>query len=271
MERTAIVTGAGRGVGRSIALALARGGWRVALLARTAEQLEAVAAEARSAGAGASLPLTADVTDPAAWAAAVEAVEQELGPAELLVNNAGTFSAIGPLWEADPDAWWADVTVSLRGVQLGCRAVLPGMLARGRGRIVNVVGGGTFAPFPHGSGYAAGKAAVMRVTETLAAELEEVGSAVAVFAISPGLVRTRLTERQLTTPEGQRWMRRTREMFERGRDQPPERAGELVVALASGRFDRLAGRFFAASDDLETLLADEEEIRRKDRRTLRMR
>lgn len=268
--QVAIVTGAGRGIGREIASHLAAAGARVALTARSTEQLETAAAEIRDAG-GTALAVPADVTDQSAVAQLVEQVEAELGPVDLLVNNAGSFYAIGPLWEVDPDRWWTDVTINLRGPFLACRTVLPGMIQRGRGRIINLIGGGTGTPFAYGSGYGSSKAAVMRLTECLAEELRQAGSPVAVFALGPGLIRTTLTEYQLHSPEGKQWMPRIERMFDTGQDVPPTRAAALAVQLAGGRFDRLAGRAFSIGDDLEGLLARQEEIIRKDQKTLRFR
>lgn len=268
--QVAVVTGAGRGIGRAIALACAAAGARVGLVSRSGDQLEAVAAEIRARG-GVALPLPTDVTDREAVEPMVDRVEAELGPLDLLVNNAGSFYALGPLWEADPEKWWADVTINVNGVFLGCRVALRRMVPRNRGRILNMIGGGTGNPFPNGSGYASSKAAVMRLTECVHAELQEAGSAVAVFAMGPGLVRTALTEYQLDSPDGQQWMPRIRTMFEEGKDVPPTRAADLAVALASGRFDRLAGRCFGIGDDLEQVLARTEEILKKDQKTLRFR
>lgn len=268
--QVAIVTGAGRGIGREIAGHLAAAGARVALIARSADQLETAAAEIWDTG-GTALAVPADVTDQSAVTQLVEQVEAELGPVDLLVNNAGSFYAIGPLWEVDPDRWWTDVTINLRGPFLGCRAVLPGMLQRGRGRIINLIGGGTGTPFAYGSGYGSSKAAVMRLTECLAEELRQAGSPVAVFALGPGLVRTALTEYQLHSPEGKQWMPRIERMFDTGQDVPPTRAAALAVQLAGGRFDRLAGRAFSVRDDMEELLARQEEILKKDQKTLRFR
>jgi NAD(P)-dependent dehydrogenase (short-subunit alcohol dehydrogenase family) len=268
--QVAVVTGAGRGIGRAIAQAYAREEAHVALLARSADQLENAAEEIRAAGGGA-LPVPADITDRDSLAAALRRVEEQLGPVDVLVNNAGSFYAIGPLWEVDPEKWWTDVTINLRGVFLCCQAVLPGMIVRNRGRILNMIGGGTGNPFPHGSGYASSKAAVMRLTECLVEELRQAGSAVTAFAMGPGLVRTALTEYQLESPEGQKWMSRIQTMFEESRDVPPTRAADLAVALASGRFDGLAGRCFGAGDDLEEVLRRQDEILKKDQKTLRFR
>jgi NAD(P)-dependent dehydrogenase (short-subunit alcohol dehydrogenase family) len=266
--KTAIVTGAGRGIGRAIALAFAREGAAVALASRTQAQLEETAAMIREKG-GKCLVVPADVTDPEAVQTMVGRTEADLGPVDILMNNAGSFHSIGPVTEANPQLWWRDVTINLFGVFLCCRTVIEGMLARGSGRILNMIGGGTAAPFPYGSGYASSKAAVMRFTECLSMEVAD--TPVKVFAMGPGLVRTAMTELQLDTEAGKKWMGRIADMFATGRDVPPERAAGLAVALASGRCDELAGRMFNVTDDLEQVLARKDDILERDLKTLRIR
>src|SRR5262245_27237905 len=138
--QVALVTGGGRGIGRAVAAALAGAGAAVEVLARSAGQLAEVV-DAHTRAPGRALTHPADVTDRNAVEAAVAAVERQLGAVDLLVNNAGVGGPVGPLAESDPDAWWRCLAVILRGPLLCSRAVLPGMLARRRGRIVNVASG----------------------------------------------------------------------------------------------------------------------------------
>src|SRR5262245_11836793 len=181
--QVALVTGGGRGIGRAIATALAEAGAAVAVLARSIDQLaETVGHVTRSGGRAVACP--ADVTDRAAVEAAVADVESRLGPIDLLVNNAGIGGPVGPLAETDPDDWWRCVEVNLRGPLLCTRALLPGMLARARGRVVNVASGAGTRAIPHLSAYVASKAALIRLTENLDAEVR--ASGVRVFAIQPG-------------------------------------------------------------------------------------
>lgn len=186
----ALVTGGGRGIGRSVALVLASAGASVAVLARSPEQVEDTVGEVRLRGAAAA-GLVADVTDRAAVEAGVREAEERLGPLTLVVNNAGRLASAGPLWEADPDEWWRDVEVDLRGPLLCCRAVLPGMVARGAGRVVYVGSGAGLRPGPWISAYAVAKAALARLTDSLEAPLA--GTGVHAFLVAPGLVRTGLT------------------------------------------------------------------------------
>ncbi|WP_328766318.1 SDR family oxidoreductase [Devosia aurantiaca] len=158
---------------------------------------------------------------------------------------------------------------NVRGTFNCCRAVLPAMLQRGSGRIINLTGGGTGTPFPQGSGYGSSKAAVMRFTESVSGTLD--GTGVRIFAMDPGLVRTSMTEFQLTDPAGQQYLSGIADMFSRGVNVPPERAAELSVAVGSGRFDRMAGRMlFAARGDIDLTDAQIEEFLTNDLRTLRL-
>ncbi len=262
-----VVTGASRGIGRGIAKEQARAGGRVALLARSAE-VEDAAREIADAG-GIARSWRVDVLDRAALAEAVAAIERDLGPIDLLTNNAASFEAIGPIWEVDPDAWWRDVELNIRGPFECCRAVLPAMLARRRGRIINLTGGGTGTPFPHGSGYGTSKAGILRFTESVSGTLE--GTGVRIFAMDPGLVRTAMTEFQMTDPAGRKYLGDIVDLFARGIDRPPSVAGKLSVEIGSGRFDRLAGRMlFAARDDIELTDAQVDEIVSRDLRSLRV-
>jgi NAD(P)-dependent dehydrogenase (short-subunit alcohol dehydrogenase family) len=245
----ALVTGGGRGIGANIARELAEAGMRVAVGARSLDQVEAVAAEIGG------LALELDVTSQVSVESAVARTESELGPIDLLVANAGISGPADPL--ADPDEWWHTFEVNVRGVYLCNHAVATGMLERGGGRIVNVASGAAYLPprVGQGTAYAASKAAVHRFSEVLAAQLAPEN--VFVFSISPGLVKTAMTEGHF--PDDAPWT-------------PPECAPRLVRALASGELDELAGRYLHAEHDPpETLRARLDEIRDRDLNAIRLR
>jgi NAD(P)-dependent dehydrogenase (short-subunit alcohol dehydrogenase family) len=262
-----VVTGAGRGIGRGIALEQAHSGGRVALLGRGPE-VETVAADIRTAG-GQAVAYRVDILDAQKLAEVIAAIERDLGPIDLLTNNAASFFAIGPIWEVDPDAWWRDIEINIRGTFNCCRAVLPSMLARHSGRIINLTGGGTGTSFPHGSGYGTSKAGVLRFTESVSDTLKETG--VEMFAMDPGLVRTSMTEFQMSDAAGKKYLGEIKGLFARGIDVPPSLAGRLTVEIGSGRFDRLAGRMlFAARRDHDLTDGDVDEIVAGDLRSLRI-
>jgi NAD(P)-dependent dehydrogenase (short-subunit alcohol dehydrogenase family) len=239
----ALVTGGGRGVGAGIARSLAAEGWDVTVAARSLDQVEAVAAEID----GTALAL--DVADPAS----VERAFTDAGALDLLVANAGTTAATdGPSWELDHAHWWRVFEVNVLGVHLCCRAVIPGMLARGSGRIVITGSGAAYLPGAGTTAYPASKAAVCRYGETLANEL---AGRIPVFFFSPGLVRTDMTA---GWPDDAPWT-------------PPELAPQLVAKLATGRYDALAGRYLHAEhDDLDDLLARIDDVRAHDLNAIRL-
>ena len=246
--QVALVTGGGRGIGRGIALELADAGARVAVAARTREEIEATATEVGG------LAIEADVSDRESAERMAAEVEREVGPIDLLVANAGVGNQRGATWEVDVRDWWRVFEVNVLGVHLSCRAVIPGMLRRGRGRIVIVGSGAAYLPGSRHTAYPASKAAVCRYGETLADELT---GRVPVFVISPGLVRTAMTGGSF--PDNAPWT-------------PPELAPRLVRALASGRADALSGRYIHAEhDDIDDLSARADEIARDDLNAIRLR
>jgi 3-oxoacyl-[acyl-carrier protein] reductase len=243
-----LVTGGGRGIGANIARELAAAGMRVAVSGRTRDQVEAVAAEIEG------VALVGDVSrreDVERWA-------DELGPLDLLVNNAGVEGPEEPFASHEPEDWWRTFEVNVLGTYLCCRAVVPRMIEHGGGRIVNVASGAAYLPTirPGAStAYAPSKAAVHRFSELLAATL--VPQNVFVFSISPGLVKTAMTEANF--PEEAPWT-------------PPECAPRLVRALASGRADALAGRYLHAEhDDADQLMERIDAVREHDLNSIRLR
>ncbi len=217
-----------------------------------------------------ALPVVADVTQPAQVDSAVARIEEELGPIDVLVNNAGTFSTIGPVWEADPDRWFRDVRVNLYGAFLCCRAVAKRMVPRGRGYIINVASsGGVGDAHPYSTSYAASKTAQVRLTEGLAKELEPHG--VKAFVIGPPAILTEMTRFIMDDPGGRAWRPGFGRIFDEGRDYPPELVADFILKLLSGRADALTGRFFLVTADFERIVAQADRILAEDLLTLRMR
>jgi len=244
--KRALVTGGGRGIGAGIARALAGDGWDVVVGARSRAQVEALAGEIGGEW------VEVDVAD----RGSVERLVAEAGELELLVANAGTSERDEPRpsWEMDPDDWWHVYEVNVLGVHLCCRAVIPGMLERGRGRIMITGSGAAYLPGGDRTAYPPSKAAVCRYGEMLANEL---AGRIPVFFFSPGLVQTELTAGAF--PDDAPWT-------------PPELAPELVRRLATGRYDALAGRYLHAEhDNVDELLDRIDEVRERDLNAIRLR
>jgi NAD(P)-dependent dehydrogenase (short-subunit alcohol dehydrogenase family) len=272
LAQVALVTGAGRGLGRAFAEALAQQGVKVALTARTEAEIQA-AAQAITQSGGYAIALAGDVTDRQAVEDTVVRAEAELGPIDLLVNNAGRLRALGVVADVDADDWWREVEINLRGPLLYAKAVLPGMIARRRGRIINVASGAGLGAVAAGSAYSVSKAALIRLSETIAVETEKYG--IATFAIHPGTVRTPMNayvhdaeEVGRSAPDVQQWFR---QLYAEGNDTPIERPVELVLTLASGRADALSGCFLDVRDDIDALIANAATIRQEERLKMRLR
>jgi NAD(P)-dependent dehydrogenase (short-subunit alcohol dehydrogenase family) len=269
----ALVTGGGRGLGRVLAEALAGAGAAVGVVGRSPDDLAETVRLIEAAG-GVAAGARADVTDEPATAKAFGQLRRRLGPADVLINNAGINGPIGPLWDVPPDEWWRTLEVNLRGLVACTRLVLPDMLARRRGRIVNLTSNAGVFRWPGVSAYSVSKAAVVKLSENLAVELRRDG--VSVFSFHPGLLPIGLSQAVLAadfpsdSPEGRvaGWARR---QFAEGRGADPDRAAQLVVRLAAGHGDSLSGRHLSVHDDLDLLLERLEDVRRDDLCTLRLR
>jgi NAD(P)-dependent dehydrogenase (short-subunit alcohol dehydrogenase family) len=238
--QVALITGASAGIGRHLAEGLAARGMAVAGLARTPGRLTAAMDEVAAATGARTLAVAADVTDRAAVDSAVARVLEEFGHVDLLVNNAGLMDADEvPVWEADPDEWWAVVTSHIRGGLLPVRAVVPGMVARHRGRVVSLASGLSTRGGRLFSAYSVGKTGLMRLTETLAAGLG--GTGVHAFDLAPGVVRTAMSTSMSIHEDRTDWT-------------DPADVVALVAAIAAGELDQWSGRFLHTGfDDLDTL------------------
>src|SRR5262249_19585560 len=236
----ALVTGGGRGIGQGIALRLAKEGWAVAIAARSADQLQATIRQ-NEGHDGRIFGVPADVTSSNSVREMVRQVEETFGHVTLLVNNAGTGGPIGPFWHNDADHWWQCQEVNLRGPMLCCREILPGMVARKNGRIINVASGGGCQAIPEMSAYVTSKTALIRFSEQLAVELQPYG--VSVFSIHPGGVHTAMVE------EARKKLPFIQDLLDAGKTVTPDLAADLVVFLASGKADELSGRFFSVDEN----------------------
>lgn len=268
-DKVAVVTGAGRGIGRAIALALAREGAGVVVVSRTPSEVEETAARIRALGRRA-LALRVDVSLLEDVERMVKSTIREFGRIDVLVNNAGILGPIGPLIENDVERWIETIKVNLIGTFLCCKAVLPVMVKQCKGKIINLSGGGAAYPRPRFSAYATSKAAVVRLTETLAEEVKEFN--IEVNAIAPGAVYTRLHDQVLNvgSKAGRKDLEVSRRVKKTG-GTLPEVFATLAVFLASDDSDGLTGRLISAVwDDWRDISKERiEKIMSRDLYTLR--
>jgi NAD(P)-dependent dehydrogenase (short-subunit alcohol dehydrogenase family) len=243
-NRICLVTGAGRGIGRSIALAFAREGARVAITARTALELEEVAGAIRSLG-GEALTIAADVAEPAAPRQIVQHTAAELGPIEVLVNNAGIGSSANPrpVVDFDDDFWELSLRVNLTAPYLLCKAALPEMIRSKFGRIITVASiNGKIGSF-HGAAYAASKHGVLGLVRTLAMEVAKDG--ITVNAICPGPVATVMNDKRIAYDAKRRGVA-VNEIVDTitplGRRLEPDEVAPLAVYLASDAAAGMTGQ-----------------------------
>ena len=269
----AVVTGGGRGIGRIFAKALAAAGATVAVIGRAIDDLQETVRQIETAG-GRAVAAAIDVADRAQVDDGLARLESTVGSVDLLVNNAGLWGPIDDLWKVDPEDWWQTMEVHVGGTFHCCRAVLPGMVQRGAGRIVSIVSHAGVHRWPTCSAYSVSKAAVIKLMENLSFETRRQG--VTVFAFHPGLIAAGLGQQaiDMRAPQGSpsdraaSWIRSE---FAAGRSVSPERAARFLVGLASGDADRLSGRYLTVFDDLRALQARAEEIAEGDLLTLGLR
>ena len=245
--RTVIITGAGSGIGRALALEFARNGARVVCCARRKERLDETVALIEAEG-GTGLAVSADVTKREDVQRMVRASLDAYGQIDVVFNNAGSFQSIAGVFEVDPETWWTDVTVNLYGPLLVMREVLPHMIERGEGIIINMNGGRPVG----GSGYASGKAGLMELTRVTVEELKQIGSPVIVLNAGPGLVRTEMTELQANTDAGRKWIPSTATSFETGRLRTPEEIALATIKAVEIARPEHAGLRFGPDTDFST-------------------
>lgn len=244
----AIITGASQGLGKAIAAQFLREGANVALCARDGQLLAATREEIAAAG-GRVIAQACDVSDERQVADLVAFAQREFGQIHALVCNAGIYGPMGPSEEVDLAEWRRALEINLFGTLLPCRALIPHFKKAGRGKIVIVSGGGATNPLPNISAYAASKAAVVRLMETLAEELRS--CRIDVNAVAPGALKTRLIDQVLAAgPEkvGAAFFQKNERWSHEG-TTPLELGAELCAWLASAESDGITGKLLSAQWD----------------------
>jgi NAD(P)-dependent dehydrogenase (short-subunit alcohol dehydrogenase family) len=247
-NKSILVTGAGRGIGKRLALGLAQAGVRVGLLARSQAELDLAKLEIEQAG-GNALRLRADVRDLEQMMSAVDRMKVVFGGIDGLVAAAGVLGPIGPLISTRPKAWAETLDINLLGVVNSVRAVLPTLVEKRSGKIVVIVCGGAGHPRPNFAVYAATKAAVTRFVECVAEEVG--GDNVQINCVAPGRSYTHMTDEILRAGEekaGAQEIAAARQVRIDG-GTPAEKQIALVSFLASPRSNHISGKLVESTDD----------------------
>jgi NAD(P)-dependent dehydrogenase (short-subunit alcohol dehydrogenase family) len=268
----ALVTGASQGLGRTIAEEFVREGAHVAICARDGRLIESVGKELERLASGDQRIVTSvcDVSSAEQVEKLFGEIERRLGGIDVLVNNAGIYGPKGPSDTVDLAGWRRAIEINLYGTFLPARLAIRHMKQKGRGKIINLSGGGATSPMPRISAYAASKAAVVRLTETLAEELREFS--IDVNAVAPGALNTRLLDEILEAgPDvvGNTFFEKALKQRDSG-GVPLKRAARLSVYLASSESDGITGKLISAQwDPWENLHQFREQIAKSDVYTLR--
>lgn len=267
-NKVAIITGGSMGIGKAIALAFAREGSRIILVARNIKPLEKAREDFKGFPSQIEI-FPADTSNEGNIRNMVNFALERFQSIDILVNCAGIYGPIGLTTGVDSQKWLEAVRINLFGTFLCTKAVLPNMIKNRKGKIINLSGGGAASPFPRFSAYAVSKAAVVRLTETIAQEVREHN--IDINAIAPGAVNTRLLDEVLEAGvrAGEDFISRSLKQKEEG-GVPPEKVAELAVFLASSRSDGLTGRFISLLwDNWQDMPSNLEQIMNSDIYTLR--
>jgi len=250
-NRGVLITGAGRGIGKRLALGFAAAGAHVGLLARSKAELDLAKLEIEHAGGGA-LRFRADVRDFEQICAAVDRMRVHFGSLDILIAAAGSQGPIGPLVNVRPSEFADTVEINLMGVLHACQAVLPHMIERRSGKIIVLSGGGAAYARPNFAAYAASKAAVVRMVETLAEEVRDKN--IQVNCLAPGGTYTSMTDEILHAGEkaGQKEIDDAQQVRLTGGVAPAKQV-ELAMFLASDKSNHISGKLLHVNDDWKRL------------------
>lgn len=267
--KTACVTGASRGLGLAVAEELHKNGWHIALVARNSEKLETEVSRLQSLpGGGAVLALALNLEQQTAPELLFQFLRDHWDGLGALINNAGAQGPIGPLWECPQEEWERLFRLLLFAPAALCRLAIPWMCATGGGKIINISGGGATGPRPNFTAYAAAKAGLVRLTETLAAECTPFG--ITVNAVAPGAMPTELLRDVLTAGaerSGKKEYATAAHLLSAQDSSVIQKAARCVTALAES--ESVTGKLISAVWDPWEHLAEHTEDLASDIYTLR--
>jgi len=266
-DKVVIVTGGSRGIGKEIVQTFLHEGARVVIAARNKKAINDVL---KTADQNKVIGIPTDVSKSAQINHLVQETLKTYGTIDILVNSAGIQQPIGPLIDNDPQEWIENISTNLIGTMLCCKSILPVMIEKRKGKIVNFSGGGAASPRPYFSAYASAKAAVVRFTETVAFEVKRYN--IDINAIAPGAVNTRMLQEIIEAGKEKAGEKEFADAMKRLKDggTPPARAAELAVWLSSPQSDGFTGKIVSAVwDPWQSFRAHIEEFAKPNLYTLR--
>ena len=257
--QVAVVTGSGRGFGRTIAQRLADAGAAVVVTARSKDEIDETAKLIEAAG-GRAVAAAADVTNRADVERLREVAESNFGPVTFAIHNAGVPWPFGPIWYVDPDRWWAAQEVHVRGSMYMIHTFVPAMVEAGGGRYLVITSGAGVRIATHVNGYGIAKSTQIRIVQYLAREGAEAG--IKAFACHPGDVLTGISDLTMADPDAQRYAPgfvdrlNSRKAAHEDGTEGLEACAAMCVKLGSGRYDALSGRYLTPTDDYDAMVAE---------------
>lgn len=266
-DKISIITGAGRGIGKAIAERFAKEGSIVILTARTSEEIDSTLQEIKKSG-GEGISIQTDISKVNDVTRLVKQVIEKYSKIDILVNNAGVIKPIAPIHQVVVEEWEDNLKTNLFGTFYCIRKVLPHMIEKKYGKIINMSGGGAFNSMPNFSAYGTSKAAIVRLTETVAAEVKDYN--ISVNAIAPGAIKTKITYDIIESGDtaGIESIR-AKEVIERG-DSDVEKVTNLALFLASDESNGLSGKTISARwDELDYIRNNIREIQKSDKYTMK--
>jgi NAD(P)-dependent dehydrogenase (short-subunit alcohol dehydrogenase family) len=243
-DKVSIITGGSLGIGKAISVAFAKEGSHLVLVSNDEAEFEIAKREIGHPSSVRVETFLADVSQPENVESMVDLTLDKFGTVDILVNCAGIYGPIGLITDIDVKRWIETININLYGTFLCVRAVLPTMMKKKKGKIINMSGGGGASPLPRFSAYGTSKAGVIRLTETIAEEVKKYN--IDINAIAPGAVNTRLLDQALAAGEaaGKDFLVKSIKQKQEG-GVPPEKVAELALFLASAESDGLSGRLIS--------------------------
>ncbi|KAA1242138.1 SDR family oxidoreductase [Aquimarina sp. RZ0] len=276
MNKTIVITGAGSGIGKQLALGLANIGNCIICLGRSEQKLLNTIKEIKSVtskSGGHAAYFVTDMMKKDQVTDVGEKIIKQYKTIDVWINNVGVnnHNAIGPTWELDPENWWTEVSLNLHTMFLGSHTAINLMRKNNAGYIINLGGGGVQEPKPYGSAYGAAKTAIVKFTETVNIELKQEGLNIKIIAFNPGFIKNNRTEILVASKVARKYMPDLEQILKYGKMSDIQDSIKLILSFINGDMDDISGGYFFADEfDIDTIILDKKEIIKSNKNVLRI-